>query len=294
MTRHVRAWAATATILASALVVAPWSEALAAFLVTPVTGSSNLHRLGLTITRTAMGWAGDWSASPERALRGAGFPGGSTSRPVAVTGSDLYRLNCRACHTRDGTGAPPEINSLIEPVRGTSLALWRERMARVGRPMDAAFARQVVSGAKADLLKRLVHGGQKMPAFSHLQGAEVQALVAYLERLAGVPGAPAERAIVEPPVRIGEHLVKGTCHICHDATGPWVGPEALFAGAIPSLASLPAHRTAVEVIAKVRRGTPVEIGSAHVMSRGRMPVFEYLGDDEIAEAYSYLLQYPPQ
>jgi hypothetical protein len=35
------------------------------------------------------------------------------------------------------------------------------------------------------------------------------------------------------------------------------------------------------------------MGRASVSSRGRMPVFNYLKDDEVASAYLYLLIYPP-
>jgi mono/diheme cytochrome c family protein len=166
-------------------------------------------------------------------------------------------------------------------------------MKQAGRTIDPSFARQVVSGAKADLLKRLAGGGQKMPPFAHLQGPEVLALVAYLELLAGVPGAAQrQRTVVEPPLHVGEHLVKGTCHICHNATGSWPSPQALLENQVPSLASLPTHRTLSEVIDKVRHGAPVAMGSARVMCRGRMPVFEYLSDDEVAAAYFYLVLYP--
>src|SRR5579864_5459000 len=32
--------------------------------ITPTEGPSTLHRLGLTIEQSSMGWAGQWSASP--------------------------------------------------------------------------------------------------------------------------------------------------------------------------------------------------------------------------------------
>jgi mono/diheme cytochrome c family protein len=215
--------------------------------------------------------------------------------PVVLTGADLYRLECRGCHRKDGSGAPPEINSIVEPVQGTSLVLWERRMTQAGRSIDPTFARHVVTGAKADLLKRLTEGGQKMPPFSHLQPAEVQALVAYLELLAGVPGATAhQRTVTESPLRVGEHLIKGTCHICHNATGSWPTPAALLDNAIPSLASVPAHRRLAEFVGKVRDGAPVAMGGPPILCRGRMPVFEYLTDQEVAAAYVYLLQYPPR
>jgi cytochrome c5 len=271
-----------------------------AWSITPVSGPSTLHRLGLTIQRTSMGWIGKWGPSPDAPARGSAssdriVPTSNLTRSFTLTGADLYRLNCRACHKDDGSGAPPEINSLIEPVQGTSLVLWQRRMKQGGRAIDPLFAKQVVSGAKADLLKRLIQGGQKMPSFGHLQGPEVEALVAYLELLAGVPGASGrQRTLVEPAIRLGEHLVKGTCHICHDAIGPWPSPQALLDDEVPSLASLPTHRTLYDVIHKVRQGTPVVMGVAQVQYRGRMPVIDYLTDDEVAAGYLYLITYPPQ
>jgi mono/diheme cytochrome c family protein len=264
---------------------------------TPVSGPSNLQRLGLTIQRTSMGWTGQLGPPPDALARPADriVPTGDLTRSFTLTGADFYRLDCRGCHKETGGGAPPEINSLIEPVQGTSLVLWEQRMKQAGRAIDPAFAKQVVSGARADLLKRLLEGGQKMPSFAHLQGPEVPALVAYLELLAGVPGAAQRQSTVtESSMRVGEHLVKGTCHICHPATGLWPSPEALLDNAVPSLATLLTNRTLFEVIRKVRHGAPVAMGVAQVMCRGRMPVFDYLTDDEAAAAYLYLSTYPPR
>ena len=124
-----------------------------------------------------------------------------------------------------------------------------------------------------------------MPPFRDLHGKEVEALIAYLRELAGIPGAGRGQILVtEPAHRVGELLVKGTCHICHDATGPGVrrGVEAA-PGEIPSLASVPEARSQLEMIRKVRKGlalpTPVMISS-----RGEMPIFSYLTPEEVAAA----------
>src|SRR5436309_10933001 len=85
--------------------------------VTPVEGPSTLRHLGLTIERSSMGWGGQWSPPPSTAhpdLDRLSRVDGST-RPFLLTGSDLYRVSCRACHRPDGSGAPPEINSVIGP-----------------------------------------------------------------------------------------------------------------------------------------------------------------------------------
>jgi mono/diheme cytochrome c family protein len=133
-----------------------------------------------------------------------------------------------------------------------------------------------------------------MPAMLHLGDAEINALLAYLEALAGVPGASGRQLRINvPAMRIGEHLVKGTCHICHDAVGRWPGPEALMEGVVPSLESLVRQRGVASVIGKVRQGGTV-MNSLGLTYRGRMPEFSYLTEAEIAAAYQYLVRYPPQ
>jgi mono/diheme cytochrome c family protein len=215
--------------------------------------------------------------------------------PVLLSGADLYRLNCRACHRADGSGAPEEVNSIIDPIRATSPVMVQRRMEATGRPIGAAFAGQLARGAREDVSKRLENGGEKMPAFGHLSRAENDALLAYLEWLADVPGAQQRQIrVAVSATRAGEHLVKGTCHICHDATGSWPDPEALLDGAIPSLAGVARQRTLHDVLTKVRYGKPVVMGAALISYRGRMPVFEYLTDGEISAAYAYLVSYPPE
>ena len=94
---------------------------------------------------------------------------------------------------------------------------------------------------------------------------------------------------------MGEHVVKGTCHICHDATGPRPTHDAmLLQGVIPSLTVLIADNPQVEFIRKARSGAPVFAGRPLFHYRGRMPVFHYLHDEELAAAYDYLVAYPPQ
>jgi mono/diheme cytochrome c family protein len=265
--------------------------------VTPVRGPSNLERLSLTMDTSAMGRTGLWGPPPTE--NPVSLPSITYSenifRTSRLSGADLYRLDCQACHQADGNGAPPEINAIIGPVQATSAAVMAERMKKIGRPITAAFALQLATGSKKDLLDRLKNGGQKMPSFGHLTGKEVQALVAYLELLARVPGAEKRQFVVtEPALRSGELLVKGTCHICHAATGPWPDPEELLQGAVPSLGSIATEKSMVQVIRKVRYGAPVVMGRASVSSRGRMPVFNYVKDDEVSAAYLYLLIYPPR
>ena len=95
--------------------------------------------------------------------------------------------------------------------------------------------------------------------------------------------------------RLGEFVVKGTCHICHDATGPRPTSTAiLLQGRIPSLASLLADKPIADFVNKVRAGESVMMGDPLYPHRGRMPVFYYLSDMEIGAAYKYLSAYPPR
>ncbi|HEX7485398.1 MAG TPA: c-type cytochrome [Vicinamibacterales bacterium] len=268
------------------------------FAVTPVSGVSWLTRLRISFDSTSMGRMGQNTppASVQYEPRWNQLAGSENlNEAFVLSGSDLYRLDCESCHQPDGRGSPPEVHSLIEPVQAMSAAFMEHRMRAMGRPIDPAMARQVASGAEAAIRDRLTKGGQKMPPFEHLQGSEVEALLAFLEQLAGVPGADRRQIrISEPYTRVGEHLVKGTCRICHAATGPGTDPEALMRNVLPSLASFVRDKTIFQVIQKVRRGAPVAMGPARLSSGGRMPVFSYLTDDEVAAAYLYLIIYSPR
>jgi mono/diheme cytochrome c family protein len=262
-------------------------------LVTRVEGPSNFYRLGLSIQSSGMGRTGLLGPSPNSPEVAAYQSSEGLSRPATLTGADLYRLACRSCHKADGGGAPPEINAIFGPVQATSASLMASRMRERGRPITSAFARELASGSKKDLLDRLHKGGQKMPSFAYLTGAEVDELVGHLELLSGMPGAGKPRTVSEPVVRVGELIVKGTCHICHDASGRWPNPEELLQGSVPPISGFTAKKTIPEVVLKVRHGATVVMGSLQLPYRGRMPVFDYLTDDEVASAYLYLLAYPP-
>jgi mono/diheme cytochrome c family protein len=271
--------------------------------VTPVEGPSVLRHLGLTIEHTSMGWEGQWgepslnvASSPTSPAR----PGqaGNPAAGLVLTGADLYRVSCRACHKQDGSGGPPEINSIIGPVQSASVQWMTQRMKAMGRPADAKFIRELTSGTEADLRKRLKVGGHTMPSFAHLSEQEIQVLRPYLDEMAAVPGAGhRSRTITEPSARVGELIVKGTCHICHDATGPVDNadkPTTVMSGIIPSLATIPHQKTLGQFVQKVREGSPIPLSAGGVSSRGRMAVFNYLSDAEAASAYSYLITYPPR
>ena len=231
--------------------------------VTPVEGPSTLHHLGLTIERSSMGWGGQWSPPPSLVPSSQSHTDNTAHRAFVLSGADLYRISCRACHKPDGLGSPPEINSLIGPVQAASFQWMTQRMKAMGRPADPAFIRQLTSGTEADLRKRLKAGGHNMPSFDHLSEAEIDVLRPYLDQMAGVPATQRQpRSITEPSDRVGELIVKGTCHICHDATGPpSTPPTTVLNDVIPALASMPHQKTFYQFVQKVREGAPIPLSA---------------------------------
>jgi len=266
--------------------------------VTRIAGPSWLRRLGLSVDETSMGHAGAWvsppvDSSPPEWEEALGSPIEEVS--VTLTGADLYRFSCQPCHKADGAGLPPIIPSLIGPVRAASPAGFRAQMKARRYEMDEATIRELTSQSETALRERLKRGGEKMPAFEHLGTVEVEALLAYLKLLAGVPGAESRPIrVTVPALRIGEQVVKGTCQICHDATGPGRDEAveiSMMRGVIPSLASLPEQRKRAEVIRKVRIGLAQPVV---FMRHGRMPVLDYLSAEEVGAVYEYLSAYTPQ
>ncbi len=266
----------------------------AAPVVTPVTGPSWLSHLGTPYRDTSLGrGSGRYGPSPADLAvqrRPLVLPVGGT---VAVTGADLYRLNCQGCHRAGGTGAPPEVRSVLPAVEGSSFEMMRHRLQSEGHGATAPGARDQARASRLALYRRIQQGGEKMPPRGHLQESDIDMLYAYLTELAGAGTTKPAPAMVSW-ARVGENVVKGTCHICHDAEGPRPAGNALLAGATPPLSSLIADRSIADFAAKARVGAPVLMGDLPALHRGRMPVFYYLKDQEIAAAYLYLSRYPPR
>jgi mono/diheme cytochrome c family protein len=273
--------------------------------VTPVAGPSWLNRLGLTYRESSLGRSGATYGPPPpaptygppsapRPLQPGAAPL-AVGKPVVLSGADLYRLNCQACHRAEGTGSPQEIKSVLGLVQGSSFELVRQHLQKQGRTSSSSAARAEATRAKGDLYRRIQKGGQRMPAFAHLQDADIDVLYAYLTRLAGSPDALPQLRQTTSWARLGEHVVKGTCHICHDAVGPRPsGQSALVLGIIPSFAALLEDKPVADFVTKVRSGAPVTTGEAAFHYRGRMPVLSYLQDTEVAAAYMFLVDYPPR
>ena len=274
-------------------------------------GPSWLKHLGLTVSQTHMGQMGGTDAVPAKPQVKL-LPASATSTPPAnlnsvihrflaalraepqeasgilnerfdVTGADLYRWNCQSCHGPDGQGSAPEINSVIGPVQGTSPALTRKRLEARGLDVDDDMVQQVSELAEGSLRDRLQHGGKNMPSFEYLRADEVEALYGYLEKLASVPPGKRDNLLVpESAARVGEHIARGTCHVCHDATGPGAGHAAMVLGTIPSLASLPKEHSLSGVVHQVRYGS---CGMIRFTGGEVMPAYPYFTEDEIAALY---------
>jgi hypothetical protein len=108
--------------------------------VTPVAGESWLNHLNRSFGDTSMGKTGRLGPGSQEdvALQQIQAPIFSSRSGVTLHGSDLYRLNCQGCHGESGHGASPEINSVINPVRATSVSLVVARMKESG--MDISYA----------------------------------------------------------------------------------------------------------------------------------------------------------
>jgi mono/diheme cytochrome c family protein len=255
----------------------------------PTSGPSWLEHLHRNMSSTSMGRS-SWQLGPA--------PGGSASpiqvgpfpSTVTLTGADLYRIKCQGCHGTSGEGAPPEINSIINPVRATSASVIMERMKKTGAPISRKDAATLAKQSETALLARLHKGGMDMP-HPALRENEIRVLLPYLQQLAGV--ASKQLSLHESTLQVGEHVVKSTCHICHSAVGPNPSPAEIASGVIPPLSTLTARTSLEQFVRKVTRGAPVTMGDLSIPARGRMPVFSYLKESEAAAAYIYLLAYPP-
>ena len=270
----------------------PWPSAPKDPTVTPVAGPGWLTRLGVTLSQTSLGRGSGRYGPPERTAAPA--PSLGVPADAALTGADLYRLNCQACHGLEGRGAPPEIKSAVDPVRGVPLEVLRAQLKAQHQPTGEAEARARPEHIRAAILTRVHNGGQRMPSREHLSDGEFDLLFAYLGVLAGSTKAGPSKHETVSWARVGQHVVKGTCHICHDAVGPRPSAEEMGKGKIPSLQSLLSSKAVAEFVTKARSGAPADLTGLGMMHRGRMPVFYYLRDEEIAAAYVYLATYPPQ
>ena len=272
----------------------PWPNVGEDPIVTPVSGASWLTHLGIALRETSLGQGAQRYGPPPGAAHAAADESLGVPGTVPMSGADLYRLNCQACHRAEGTGTPPEIHSLLAPVQGASVSLVRTRLRQQSGPAAEPLARAEARRARADILARMHKGGRRMPPRDYLQEGDMDLLFAYLLELAAVPEGKRQSTHEVSWARRGELVVKGTCHICHDAVGPAPSDAARLRGAVPSLESVMKTKSLREFVHKARKGEVVSLSDPALQHRGRMPVFYYLRDEEMASAYVYLATYPPQ
>ncbi len=282
----------------------------------PLSGPSIVRGLALTVDMSPLGrlGGGDTPASAlpraftdsvRKALTKAGVRDkealDSLRARFPVSGADIYRLNCRSCHGPAGAGKPPAVASIIGPSRALSPAQHEAAMKAAGAEPKPELARELALHAQEALRKRLAKGGNKpdlpyletMPPFAYLSEPEVVALADYLKQLGGVaPTGAAVQKVNQSALRIGEQVVRGTCRVCHDATGAAGGHALMTSGLVPALANLPEQMSLDGVVHKVRHGWTSMAEMATPASR--MPVFPYLSNEEVAAAYLYLAYLPPQ
>src|SRR5579864_9670362 len=114
---------------------------------TPVAGESWLNHLHRTFEETSMGKTGRLGPTSRGGEETSGWQrrlsADSARQTVTLHGADLYRLNCWGCHGEFGLGAPPEINSVINPTRAASTVLIMERMKKLGMNMCRADAAEL-------------------------------------------------------------------------------------------------------------------------------------------------------
>jgi len=306
------AWAAAADVQEINLEVsgtrvaaaAPIGSAARLYPATATRGSSWLKHLGLRISQTHMGQMGgtqpaSWSLRQEPEVTANNLRTGDVNstkhhliadpdstaqqnhqilnRSFVLAGVDLYRLNCQSCHGLEGKGAPPEISSLITPVQGTSPAFVKKRMEARGTPVDDEFASQLADQAEAALRNQLKNGSETQPTKKWQREDEIEALIGYLQELAGVGSSKNANMLVrESAAHVGEHVVKGTCQICH------------------TLPNFSAAHSLSNVERQVQHGSTPMMKLMTVIGGSAMPAYPYFTEQEIAAAYYYLAEDAPQ
>ena len=127
--------------------------------VTPVAGPSWIHHLGLPYGETTLGRSAATYGPPAEERPGATAMPLGVGQPVVLTGADLYRLNCQACHRAEGTGSPPEIKSVLGAVAGSSAEFVRRQLRQQGITGAVSAAREQASRARSDLTTGLNAAG---------------------------------------------------------------------------------------------------------------------------------------
>lgn len=250
---------------------------------TPATGPSWLDKLGRNFDKSSLGRVGALGPNEQDPELAAPAPtdGSWLRQGFAVRGADLFRHTCRSCHGASGRGMPPEILPLVNLVKSTS-AQWQQQQGEGG-------------AGRAQLAEKLLQhqitaGGRSMPGFDFLASEESEALLGYLEHLAGIQDPKHAGHTLQIPVdRVGELIVKGTCQTCHEASS--ATGKRPTESAIPPLAGMTASHSAKEFVAGSRHRS--QTGGEKGL-HGKGPEVNYLRDQELEAAYFYLTAYPPR
>lgn len=179
---------------------------------------------------------GFWLRAPS--LDAMAGPAADGAVPIAAVASgqarfELYLSQCARCHgvTGDGQGAGAASPTFAQPPRDLTAGNYRFVSTRSGVATDA------------DLRHVIEHGlpSAGMPGFAQLSAAQIDGLVAVLDRLWVDRPAAGERIDPgnAPPftpelVRRGDELFAQNCVACHGAQGAGDGPAATALAVPPS------------------------------------------------------------
>lgn len=176
----------------------------------------------------------------------------ASEQPTAarlLSGRDVYRLNCQACHGPDA--------------KGTSQA-----------PSLLPIAQKLARGDGASTVRtRLAKGGERMPALAHLSQPEVDAILGYLRELGGGTATPGAMVVALSGPALGERIYQSNCASCH-APG-----SAAAAGLMCQPASL---------AGATRRFSREQVMNLLDVGIGPMPAFSHLNQDERDALWLYL------
>jgi alcohol dehydrogenase (cytochrome c) len=116
--------------------------------------------------------------------RGGAQPGIVVTDAMLARGRELYTQNCAACHGTSGRGDGPAAATLS------------------ARPADQTDTRVMEAIGDAVIARRIQDGGFQMPAFGHVRGDDLVALVAYVRSFSRSPVRTVElHALAQGEVR---------------------------------------------------------------------------------------------
>ncbi len=226
-----------------------------------------LNARNQTVVMPSFDGGAEWGGAAADVSRGVLFvnsidiasTGGlAKSVPFRGAGAATYISQCAVCHGSERKGSPPEFPSLTD----------------------------VTARLSTEQIAATIHGGRgRMPSFPNLQGARLEAVLAYLrtgEDKAG-PNTGPDNGPDGAPVAVhsgargmaGEDKAGATsyaahCAICHGADTAGIQPG------FPSLVGVG------------QRLQTQQIRNLVLQGKGRMPAFHHIGDGELAALLRYL------